>query len=425
MPRQKSSSEKTAKTAAKTGWDCLITDCHVATMAGDEGYGEIRDAAIAVQDGRIAWIGPEDDLPEMAEDALDEVTLNGAWVTPGLIDCHTHLVYGGQRANEFEMRLNGASYEEIAKAGGGIVSTVKATRAASLEDLAESAGRRLESLVEEGVTTIEIKSGYGLDLETERRMLQAARQLEADYPISVLTTCLAAHALPPEYAGRQSDYVDLVCETIIPTLAKEGLVDAVDAFCEKIAFTPAETERVFQTAQQLGLPVKLHAEQLSDQKGAVLAAKYHALSADHVEYVGEDGVEAMAKAGTIAVLLPGAFYCLRETKQPPIDLFRKHGVKMAVSTDSNPGTSPTLSLRLMLSMACAFFRLTPQEALRGVTINAAHALGIGDSHGSLEVGKIADLAAWQIAQPAELSYWIGGNPCSAVMKSGFWARRSY
>ncbi len=417
MPRQEPSTEQ--------AWDCLITECHAATMAGDADYGEIRDAAIGIKDGHIVWVGAEADLPETADDALDEVTLGGAWVTPGLIDCHTHLVYGGQRSNEFEMRLNGASYEEISKAGGGIVSTVKATRAASLEELVASAGRRLESLAEEGVTTIEIKSGYGLDLETERRMLQAARQLEADYPVNVMTTCLAAHALPPEYAGRQSDYVDLVCETIIPTLAKEGLVDAVDAFCEKIAFTLAETERVFQTAQKLGLPVKLHAEQLSDQKGAMLAAKYNALSADHVEYTGEDGVQAMAASGTVAVLLPGAFYCLRETKQPPIELFRKHGVKMALSTDSNPGTSPTLSLRLMLSMACAFFRMTPQEALRGITVNAAQALGLRDSHGSLEIGKVADLAVWQIGQPAELSYWIGGNPCSAVMKGGFWARRSY
>src|SRR6185369_215361 len=274
-------------TAPAPAWDCLITDCHVATMAGPDGYGEIRDAAIGIQEGHIVWIGPEADLPDTAEDAQDEVSLNGAWVTPGLIDCHTHLVYGGQRANEFEMRLNGATYEEIAKAGGGIISTVKATRAASLEELVESAGRRLESLTEEGVTTIEIKSGYGLDLETERRMLMAARQLEAEYPVNIVTTCLAAHALPPEYAGRQSAYVDLVCETIIPTLAQEGLVDAVDAFCEKIAFTPAETERIFQTAQKLRLPVKLHAEQLSDQKGAVLAAKYEALSADHVEFVGE------------------------------------------------------------------------------------------------------------------------------------------
>lgn len=413
------------KNVTDAPWDCLITDCHVATMTGPDGYGEIRDAAIGIQEGRIAWIGLEEDLPEIAETALDEVTLNGGWVTPGLIDCHTHLVYGGQRANEFEMRLNGASYEEISKAGGGIVSTVKATRAASLEELTESAGRRLENLIEEGVTTIEIKSGYGLDLETERRMLQAARQLEAEYPVNIVTTCLAAHALPPEYAGRQSEYVDLVCDTIIPTLAQEGLVDAVDAFCEKIAFTPAETERVFQTAQKLRLPVKLHAEQLSDQKGAVLAAKYGALSADHVEYIGEDGVLAMAEAGTVAVLLPGAFYCLRETKVPPIDLFRQHGVKMAISTDSNPGTSPTLSLRLMLSMACAFFRLTPQEALRGITINAAAALGIDDTHGSLEIGKVADLCVWQIGQPAELAYWIGGNPCRAVMKNGFWARRSY
>jgi imidazolonepropionase len=417
MPRQ--------KPAPESAWDCLITECHVATMAGDDGYGEIRDAAIAVKEGRIAWIGAEDDLPEIAEDALDEVSLNGAWVTPGLIDCHTHLVYGGQRANEFEMRLNGASYEDIAKAGGGIISTVTATRAASLEELTARAGQRLESLIDEGVTTIEIKSGYGLDLETERRMLQAARQLETIYPVNVVTTCLAAHALPPEFAGRQSAYVDLVCDTILPTLAQEGLIDAVDAFCEKIAFTPAETERIFQTAQKLRLPVKLHAEQLSDQKGAVLAAKYDALSADHVEHVGLDGVEAMAQAGTVAVLLPGAFYCLRETKLPPIDLFRQHGVRMAISTDSNPGTSPTLSLRLMLSMACAFFRMTPQEALRGVTINAAAALGINDTHGSLELGKVADLCAWHIAQPAELAYWIGGNPCNAVMKNGFWTKRSY
>jgi imidazolonepropionase len=402
-------------------WDFLITNCRAATMAGSAAYGAIENAAIAIQDRRIAWIGRQSDLPQ--NDAKERIDLGGRWVTPGLIDCHTHLVYGGDRSDEFERRLKGATYEEIAKAGGGIASTVKATRAASEAELTTSALNRLQPLLTEGVTTVEIKSGYGLDLANERKCLRAAQALEQRAAVGVRKTCLAAHALPPEYAGRADAYIDLVCETIIPILAAEGLVDAVDAFCEKIAFSPAQTRRVFETAKRLGLPVKLHAEQLSDQGGAQLAAEFGALSADHLEYVSEAGVAAMAKAGSVAVLLPGAFYALRETKLPPIDLFRRHGVAMAVSTDSNPGTSPALSLLLMLGMACTFFRLTPEEALLGVTVHAAKALGLQKSHGTLEIGKAADVALWEIERPAELSYWIGGNPCRGVMHSGAWSKQ--
>ena len=402
-------------------WDCLITNCRAATMAGPGAYGAIDDAAIAVADGRIAWIGAKAALP--AGEAKERIDLGGRWVTPGLVDCHTHLVYGGDRAGEFEQRLNGASYEEIAKAGGGIASTVKATRAASEADLTASALARLQPLLTEGVTTIEIKSGYGLDLENERKCLRAARALQEKAAVTVRKTCLAAHALPPEYAGRADAYIDLVCDSIIPTLDAEDLVDAVDAFCERIAFSPAQTRRVFETAKRLGLPVKLHAEQLSDQGGAQLAAEFRALSADHLEYVSEAGVAAMAAAGTVAVLLPGAFYALRETKLPPIDLFRRHNVAMAVSTDSNPGTSPALSLLLMLGMACTFFRLTPEEALKGVTANAAKALGLQATHGALEAGKMADLALWEVERPAELAYWIGGNPCRGVMRAGLWTKQ--
>ncbi|MCW2243499.1 imidazolonepropionase [Azospirillum canadense] len=402
-------------------WDSLWFNGHAATMATTVGpAGAVRDAAVAVKDGRIAWIGPRSELPP--GQAAEQHDLGGRWVTPGLIDAHTHLVFGGNRAREFEMRLEGASYEEIARAGGGIVSTVAATRAADEDALVASAAVRLERLLAEGVTVVEIKSGYGLDLPTERAMLRAARALGERYPVTVRTTCLAAHALPPEYAGRPDDYVGLVCDTILPTLAGEGLVDAVDAFCERIAFSPEQTARVFDTARRLGLPVKLHADQLSDGGstggGATLAARYGALSADHVEHTGEEAVGAMAAAGTVAMLLPGAFYMLRETKLPPIDLFRRHGVPMAVSTDCNPGTSPAVSLLLMLNMACTLFRLTPQEALAGVTQNAAKALGMGATHGTLEAGKAADLAVWDIADPAELCYWLGANPCAAVVKEG-------
>lgn len=402
-------------------WDILLTDCRAATMAENgQPYGAIDDAAIALAGGKIAWIGRRADLP--AADAKETARLGGRWVTPGLIDCHTHLVYGGDRAAEFEQRLKGATYEEIAKAGGGIASTVKATRAASLDDLVATAGNRLGELSSEGVTTIEIKSGYGLDLANERKQLAAARRLGATHPVTVRTTCLAAHALPPEFAGNSDGYIDLVCTEILPAIAREHLADAVDAFCEKIAFTTAQIRRVFETARKLGLPVKLHAEQLSDQGGTQLATEFNALSCDHLEYVSHAGIAAMAKAGTIAVLLPGAFYALRETKLPPIDGFRKAGVPIAISTDHNPGTSPTLSLLLMLSMATTFFRMTPEEVLAGATRHAAKALGLQDSHGMLRPGMMADLAIWAVERPAELSYWFGGNPCAGIVKSGVWVK---
>jgi imidazolonepropionase len=403
-------------------WDLLLTDCRAATMA-DSGqpYGAIDDAAIALSGGKIAWIGPRRELP--SQEATETVRLGGRWVSPGLIDCHTHLVYGGDRAAEFEQRLKGATYEEIAKAGGGIASTVKATRAAGIDELAASAGKRLQELAAEGVTTIEIKSGYGLDLENERKQLAAARRLGEIHPVTVRTTCLAAHALPPEFAGDSDGYITRVCDEILPAMAREKLADAVDAFCEKIAFTPAQTRKVFETAKRLGLPVKLHAEQLSDQGGAQLASAFGALSCDHLEYVSDDGIAAMAKAGVVAVLLPGAFYALRETKLPPIEAFRKAGVPIAISTDHNPGTSPTLSLLLMLSMATTFFRLTPEEALQGATRHAAKALGLAASHGQLKPGMVADLAIWSIDRPAELSYWFGGNPCAGIIRNGSWVKR--
>jgi imidazolonepropionase len=403
-------------------WDILLTDCRAATMAENgKPYGAIEDAAIALRDGRIAWVGARADLP--AGDAEDTVRLGGRWVSPGLIDCHTHLVYGGDRAAEFELRLKGATYEEIAKAGGGIASTVKATRAAGIDSLAASAAKRLTEIASEGVTTIEIKSGYGLDLENERKQLAAARRLGDMHPVTIRTTCLAAHALPPEFAGNSDGYIDKVCSEILPAIAREGLADAVDAFCEKIAFTPAQTRKVFETAKQLGLPVKLHAEQLSDQGGTQLASEFGALSCDHLEYVSEAGIAAMAKSGAVAVLLPGAFYALRETKLPPIDAFRQAGVPIAISTDHNPGTSPTLSLLLMLSMATTFFRLTPEEVLAGATRHAAKALGLQTTHGQLQSGMNADIAIWSIDRPAELSYRFGGNPCSGIIQNGAWVKK--
>ena len=387
----------------------LLTDLHVATMAhGDAPYGMIRDAAIAIQDGKIAWVGPQTDVP--ADFAgLDQRSLGGRVVTPGLIDCHTHIVHGGDRAVEFEMRLNGASYEEVARAGGGIVSTVTATRAASEDELLAQALRRVDVLIAEGVTTIEIKSGYGLDTETEPRMLRVARMIADQRPIRVKTTFLGAHATPAEYAGRDDDYVDEVCIPALRAAHAEGLVDAVDGFCEGIAFQPAQIARVFDVARDLGLPVKLHAEQLSNLGGAKLAASYGALSADHIEYLDEPGVRAMADAGTVAVILPGAFYTLRETQQPPLDLLRKHGVPIALATDLNPGTSPLNSILLTMNMGCTLFRMTPEEALRGVTQHAAAALGLTDL-GTIAPGQVADLAVWDIAEPAELSYRIGFNP---------------
>jgi len=395
-------------------WDVLFTNVHLATMV--DGYGEVRDAAIAVKDGRIAWLGPQAELPQGAQ-AVTVHDGGGSWLTPGLIDCHTHIVHAGNRSDEFEARLNGATYEDIARAGGGIMSTVHATRAASEDELLRQSLPRVYSLLAEGVTTLEIKSGYGLTLESEANMLRMARRIGRELPLRVSATFLGAHALPPEFAGRADDYVDAVCKMIAP-LAAEGLVDAVDAFCERIGFSYEQTERVFQAAQAHGLPVKLHAEQLSDQRGAELTARYQGLSADHLEHLTQTGIDAMAAAGTVAVLLPGAYYFLRDTTPPPVAGLRAAGVPMAVSTDCNPGTSPMTSLLLAMNMACTLWRLTPQEALAGVTLHAARALGLHAEIGSLEVGKRADFALWRIARPADLSYAIGLNPCRGVANAG-------
>ncbi|MGO3985222.1 imidazolonepropionase [Pseudomonas sp. SAS7] len=393
----------------------LWQHCHVATMAEGR-YSAIEDAAIVTRAGLIEWIGPRAELAQV--DADRTVDLGGAWVTPGLIDCHTHAVFGGNRSGEFEQRLQGVSYAEIAAQGGGIASTVRATRAASEDELFASARQRVQALMRDGVTTLEIKSGYGLDLTNERKMLRVARRLADELPLAVRATCLAAHALPPEYAGRADDYIAHICDEMLPALAAEGLVDAVDAFCEHLAFSPAQVERLFIKARELGLPVKLHAEQLSSLHGSSLAARYQALSADHLEFMTEEDAIAMAAAGTVAVLLPGAFYFLRETQLPPMDALRRHGVKIALASDLNPGTSPGLSLRLMLNMGCTCFRMTPEEALAGVTVHAATALGLGDSHGSLEVGKVADFVAWQIERPADLAYWLGGDLPKRVVRKG-------
>ena len=399
-----------------SSWDQLFVHANLASFVGDAPFGLIEDGALACADGRIAWIGPMRELPPDASAAHVE-DLGGALLTPGLVDCHTHLVFGGNRAHEFDLRLNGASYEEIARAGGGIVSSVRATRAADEEALFAQSLPRARALLNDGVTTLEIKSGYGLELDAERRMLRVARRIGAELGITVRTSFLGLHALPPEYRERRDDYVALVCDGMLPALAAEGLVDAVDAFCETIAFTPAETHRLFERARQLGLPVKLHAEQLSDQGGAALVASFDGLSADHLEHLGDAGVAAMAKAGTVAVLLPGAFYALRETQLPPLAALREHGVPVAIATDCNPGTSPLLSLRLAANMACTLFRLTPEEALRGVTANAACALSLAD-RGSLAVGQRADLVAWHARQPAELCYWMGGNLVRRVYLAG-------
>jgi imidazolonepropionase len=389
-------------------WDRIWLGGQVATLAPDRpGVGLIENAAIAVRDGRIAFVGAVADLPA-GWDAAEEISLGGRLVTPGLIDCHTHLVYAGSRAHEFELRLAGASYEEIARAGGGIVSTVKATRAASEEELISASLPRLDRLIGEGVTTIEIKSGYGLDDETEARMLRAARRLGEARPVSVTTTYLGAHALPPE-ADSKEQYIDGVCAAI-PALAREKLADAVDAFCESIAFSPAQAARVFRAAQAVGLPVKLHADQLSNLHGARLAAEHGALSADHLEYTDEEAVAAMARAGTVAVLLPGAFYLLRETQVPPVAAMRQHGVPIALATDCNPGTSPLTSLLLTMNMGATLFRLTVDEAIAGVTREAARALGRLSCVGTLEPGKWCDLAIWDVERAAELVYRIGFNP---------------
>ncbi|MFZ2030851.1 MAG: imidazolonepropionase, partial [Vitreimonas sp.] len=395
-------------------WDTLWLDAHLATMtprnASDSTppYGAIEDGAIAAKDGRIAWIGKRADLPADAASQAHEIRkLGGACITPGFVDCHTHLVFGGDRAREFEMRLQGKSYEEIARAGGGIVSTVAATRAASKEALIESAALRLGGLVREGVTTVEIKSGYGLDLENELKQLEAAAALGEIGNVRVRRTFLGLHALPPEFNDDRAAYVQLVADVMIPAIAAAGAADAVDAFCENIGFTAEEVDYVFSAARAAGLDVKLHAEQLSNQNGAALAARYQALSADHLEYLDDAGIAAMAKAGMVAVLLPGAFYFLREKQLPPIDALRNAGVPMAVASDCNPGTSPMTSPLAALNMACTLFRLTPEEALAGITREGARAVGLLDEIGTLEVGKAADFAIWDIKHPAELSYWLG------------------
>ena len=394
----------------------LLTHARLATMTGLARYGLIDNGALAVEDGRIAWAGPQSDLPERFAH-LPVEDMGGRLITPGLIDCHTHIVFGGDRAGEFEMRLEGASYEEIARAGGGILSTVRATRAASEAELLAGALTRADALIAEGGTTLEIKSGYGLDAETEVRMLRVARAVGRERAVTVRTSFLAAHAVPPEFAGQGEAYIDAVVLPAMRAGAAEGLIDAVDGFCEGIAFTPAQIARVFDTAQGLGLPVKLHAEQLSNSGGAVLAAKYGALSADHLEYAGTAEAQAMAEAGTIAVLLPGAFYTLRETQKPPVEAFRNAGVPMALATDCNPGSSPLHSLLLAMNMGCTLFRLTPEEALAGVTCHAAQALGLAD-RGTLTPGRRADLAVWNVTAPAELSYRIGANPLHARFVEG-------
>jgi len=400
-------------------WDGLLLDVRLVTLAAGDGYNVIDDGALAWRDGVIAFAGPGSDLPAEPSTLSRRVESgNGALVTPAMIDCHTHLVFAGDRAGEFEQRLHGASYENIARNGGGIVSTVRATRAADEDALFAASLPRARALRSEGVTCIEIKSGYGLDFDTERRMLLVARRIGDELGITVRTTFLGLHALPAEHRDDRARYVDTVCDDWLPRLAAEGLVDAVDAFCETIGFTPAEVRRCFDAARALGLPVKLHAEQLSNLDGAALTARYAGLSADHLEWLDDAGIQAMADAGTVAVLLPGAFYALRETRRPPVDALRAAGVAMAVATDLNPGTSPMPSLRLAMNMACVQFRLTPEECLRGVTVHAARALGLGDTRGTLSVGQAADFLCWPVDRPAELTYWIGPFPQPVVHIAG-------
>ncbi|RWB89431.1 MAG: imidazolonepropionase [Mesorhizobium sp.] len=397
----------------------LWRNARLATMAeGAAGLGIVERGAIAARDGLIVYAGAEADMPGSFGQGAETIDCQGRWITPGLIDCHTHLVYAGNRANEFEMRLSGATYEEVARAGGGIVSSVKSLRAAGEDALVAETLPRLDALLAEGVTSVEIKSGYGLDLDNEKKSLRAARRLESERKVTIRTTCLAAHALPPEANGDKDAFIDLVAATILPAVAAEKLADAVDGFCEGIAFSPEQISRVFDKTKALGLPVKLHADQLSNLHGAALAARYGALSADHLEYTDEAGAAAMAKAGTVATILPGAYYFIRETKKPPIDLFRRHGVKMAVATDSNPGTSPLTSLLLTMNMAATLFGLTVEECLGGVTREAARALGLLDETGTLEAGKSADLAIWNIERPAELVYRMGFNPLHARIWRG-------
>ena len=398
-------------------WDLLLTDVHIATMAANgEPYGIIENAALAIAAGRIAWLGSADNVP--AADVSETRSLGGRWLTPALIDCHTHLVFAGNRASEFEQRLKGISYEEIARAGGGIMATVTATRAADFDDLLGSATRRIHALQAEGVATIEIKSGYGLDVANELRLLKIIRELGETSGLSIRSTFLGAHALPPEFKGKSDQYVDLVTNEMLPAVSQDQLADAVDAYCERIAFSAEQVARVFEAATELGLAVKLHADQLSDTGGAELAANFKALSADHLEYTSDKGVRALADAGTVAVLLPGAFLTLGETQLPAIDQLRDSNVAIAIATDCNPGTSPFCSLRTTMTLATSLFRLTPEECLAGVTRNAAAALGLTDDRGTLEHGKRADIAVWDIGHPRELSYWIGMNELSELLVAG-------
>ncbi|GAB3360293.1 imidazolonepropionase [Lysobacter tyrosinilyticus] len=397
-------------------FDGLILGAHLATLDASSGYGEIADGALGWRDGVLAYVGPRRGLPGEPRSLAHEVIEADGWITPGLVDCHTHLVFAGDRAREFELRLQGASYEEIARAGGGILSTVRATRDVDEAELLRQSLPRARALLADGATTLEIKSGYGLDFDNERKMLRVARAVGEQLGISVRTTYLAAHALPPEFKDRADDYISAVCEWL-PRLHNEGLVDAVDAFCEGIGFSPAQTRRVFEAGRALGLPVKLHADQLSDLGGAGLVAEFDGLSADHVEYTSPESVRAMATHGTVAVLLPGAFHVLRETKLPPLAAFREHGVAMAVATDCNPGTAPLLSLRQAMQLACTHFRLTPEEALRGATVHGARALGLHD-RGVLRVGMRADFVHWRVRHPAELCYWLGGRLSEGVYADG-------
>ena len=399
-------------------WDSIWINAHLATLR-DGKNGIIRRAALAADQGRIAWVGARADLPgEPAQLAREVHDCGGRWITPGLIDCHTHLIYAGNRARDFELRLRGASDEEINRAGGGILSTVRETRDASEMELIRASSARLKNLMDEGVTTVEIKSGYGLNAATEMKMLRVARLLGESGAVTVKTTFLGAHALPPEYENRADDYIELICEEMLAVVAEAKLADAVDVFCDGRGFSPQQTRRVFEAAATLHLPVKLHADQLSDSNGAALAACFGALSADHLEFANEAGVRAMAEAGTVAVLLPGAFYFLRGNQLPPVGLLRSHGVPIAIATDCNPGSSPSSSILLMLNMACTLFGLTPEEALAGVTCHAALALGLAATHGTLELGKVADFALWDIEEPAELAYALGANPCAGVIKGG-------
>ena len=399
----------------------LFDNATLATLQGDSGYGLQERAALLVDGERIAWIGDAAEAPSL--DGVEVVDCGGRLLTPGLVDCHTHLVYGGDRADEFELRLEGASYAKIAARGGGILSTVNATRDASEEQLFIAALPRLRALLAEGLTTVEIKSGYGLDTDNEIKMLRVAERLGAEFGLRLQKTFLGAHALPPEYEGRADDYIDLVCDEMLPRAQAEGLVDAVDVFIESIAFSRAQGERVLERARQLGLPIKAHAEQLSDLGGAVMAAAHGALSVDHLEYLEPADVAKLAEAGSVAVLLPGAYYVLRETQLPPIDALRAQAVPMALASDANPGSSPLHSLLLIMNLACTLFRLTPAEALRGVTCNAARALGMEAEIGTLEAGKCADLVLWDIDRPAMLCYRVGVNPCAAIMQAGAWRKR--